>query len=230
MRSVLFLIGLLSVMHVRSQDRDSSGTLRFMPWFFDGPLVLDEQRTLPNDEAIRISQFRFYVCHLVLHTNGHSVPIREGCHLVDADEPGSWDVDLGASASFHPDSIAFELGVDSLLNVSGALGGDLDPTKGMYWAWNSGYINLKLEGSTPLGPYPKGSFELHLGGYLPPYATAQRVVLKPSKKGPLTVRVDVSELLVDVDLKGRCNVMSPGAEAVRLSRRAVSMFKIDAAP
>ena len=157
MRNGLFLIALICAMHVRSQ-----GTLRFMPWFFDGPLVLDEPRTLSNGEAIRISQFRFYVCHLALHTNGHSVPIGEGCHLVDAEEPGSWAVDLGASASLHPDSITFLLGVDSLLNVSGALGGDLDPTKGMYWAWNSGYINLKLEGSTPLSPYPKGVFELHL--------------------------------------------------------------------
>lgn len=27
--------------------------------------------------------------------------------------------------------------------------GDLDPLNGMYWAWNSGYINMKIEGITP---------------------------------------------------------------------------------
>jgi hypothetical protein len=33
------------------------------------------------------------------------------------------------------DQIQFQLGIDSLTNVSGAMGGDLDPTKGMYWTW-----------------------------------------------------------------------------------------------
>ncbi len=228
MRIVLVLVGLLSALLVRSQGPGAPGSVRFTPWFMDRALVLEEQRTLANDVGVRIGQFRFYVCHLTLHRNGQPFTVGQECHLIDAEDPGSWEISIGSSSVSMPDSVTFLLGVDSLLNVSGALGGDLDPTKGMYWAWNSGYINLKLEGSTPVGPYPKGAFELHLGGYLPPYTSSQRVVLKPWKKGPLAVRVDVAELLGAIDLKGRCNVMSPGAEAVRLSRRAVSMFKVDA--
>jgi len=38
--------------------------------------------------------------------------------------------------------------VDSLANVSGAMSNDLDATKGMYWSWQSGFINLKIEGKS----------------------------------------------------------------------------------
>ena len=122
----------------------------------------------------------------------------------------------------------FLLGVDSLTNVSGAFGGDLDPIKGMYWAWNSGYINLKLEGTSPGSPYPSHGFELHLGGYLPPNATAQRVVLpEPGSEG-VVVRVDILPLLEAADVRTKCNVMSPGDAAVRLSRVAATMFRTHA--
>ena len=67
------------------------------------------------------------------------------------------------------DAIQFNLGIDSLTNVSGALGGDLDPTKGMYWTWQNGYVNFKLQGTSDLCNNPKNEFEFHLGGYLKPF-------------------------------------------------------------
>ncbi|MBX7107403.1 MAG: hypothetical protein K1X61_02025 [Chitinophagales bacterium] len=62
--------------------------------------------------------------------------------------------------------MAYTLGVDSLRNVSGAQTGDLSPTKGMFWDWNTGYIMIKAEGSSPQSP--TGTFTFHLGGFSGP--------------------------------------------------------------
>jgi hypothetical protein len=55
------------------------------------------------------------------------------------------------------------MGVDSTLNFSGAQTGALDQANGMFWSWNSGYIMLKAEGSSPESS--DGSFAFHLGGF-----------------------------------------------------------------
>jgi hypothetical protein len=67
--------------------------------------------------------------------------------LIDFDENDSNALCLEIPDDIEFDAIQFNLGLDSLTNVSGALGGDLDPTKGMYWTWQNGYVNFKLQGS-----------------------------------------------------------------------------------
>ena len=57
------------------------------------------------------------------------------------------------------------------------MGGDLDPTKGMYWAWQSGYINFKMEGSCSQCLATKNNFEFHLGGYQQPFYAMQTIEL-----------------------------------------------------
>ena len=48
------------------------------------------------------------------------------------------------------DEVEFYIGVDSLTNTMGVMTGDLDPVFAMYWAWNSGYINAKIEACNEL--------------------------------------------------------------------------------
>lgn len=200
--------------------------LRFVPSVSGRPLALESPMVFGDDVPVTLSTFRFYAGRFAGCRRGVWSSLGEEYRLIDASDTATLDVDLvGAPASL--DSISFLLGVDSLTNVSGAFGGDLDPIKGMYWVWNSGYINLKLEGASPVSPYASHAFELHLGGYLPPFATAQRVTLPLHGEGPWTVRVDVAPLLAAANVRTRCNVMSPGEQAVRLSRVAVQLFKTD---
>ena len=198
--------------------------VRFVPMLAGRPLVLDEAGALPDGTPVTVSQFRFYAGQFVFLRKGKVISRNTDFHLIDASEPASLTLDLDLAAAAIGDSISVLLGVDSLTNVSGAFGGDLDPVKGMYWTWNSGYINLKLEGSSTVSPYPSHGFELHLGGYLPPHATVQRVVLPVSGTGPWAVGVDVAQLLTAADVRTRCNLMSPGEQAVRLSQVAAHMF------
>ena len=44
----------------------------------------------------------------------------------------------------------------------------LDPVNAMFWAWNTGYIFLKLEGRSSFSKLPGNIFEYHIGGYKSP--------------------------------------------------------------
>ena len=134
-------------------------------------------------------------------------------------------------------TIRFSIGIDGLTNVSGALGGDLDPTLGMYWAWQSGYINLKVEGQTKDCPARKNLFQFHLGGYQSPFNALQEVELTlpkfsntPSGKSlhadTVVVNVALDEWLAKIDLAETYQVMSPGQEAVDLVTLFSTVFSI----
>ena len=116
--------------------------------------------------------------------------------------------------------------IDSVTNVSGALGGDLDPTKGMYWTWQSGYINFKLEGKSNLCPTRKNEFHFHLGGYLHPYNALKTVKLKVQQSTDIAVVFDVKKLFSAIDLKSTNQIMTPMKEAVLISEKVAQAFSI----
>ncbi len=196
--------------------------LRFIPIWGDHALALGAAQRMLDNSEVRIERLRFYVGLSAAVHLGEVYRLPYEYHLFDMEDSTTWTVTFPSGADH------FLLGVDSLTNMAGVLGGDLDPTKGMYWAWNSGYINLKVEGTCSSSPYPKHEFELHLGGYALSNATVQRIELKTSNAHVFEVHVDVQAFLQHVDIASRCNVMSPGPEAVRLSRAAATMFVVHA--
>lgn len=223
-RSVLIFIGLVCGLEVVPQDSERG--LRFVLTQNAVPLELDEPIVLADGTPLTITRFRFYVSHVCSFSQGRIAFIDSSCHLVDASDPKSLFVRTDHTGSAPVDSIAFLLGIDSLTNVSGAFGGDLDPTKGMYWTWNSGYINWKLEGTCVSCSAVKKEFQFHLGGYMPPYASAQEVGFGVKGEDVITIGVDVSEFLSNAKLGERCTVMSPGNDAVEMARLAASVFSI----
>ena len=119
------------------------------------------------------------------------------------------------------------MGIDSLTNVSGAMGGDLDPTKGMYWTWQNGYINFKLEGFNAVCNTRNHFFQYHLGGYQSPFATVQTLVLPlKSKAKEVVVDVAIDKFLEEIDMSKTAEIMSPGAVAVELSKKLKGIFSV----
>lgn len=82
-------------------------------------------------------------------------------------EPGGFG--LGNIRGILPLNLPANLlfGVDSLLQVSGVQSGALDPLKGMYWTWQTGYIQFKMEGILSKDTLGEGliPIQLHLGGF-----------------------------------------------------------------
>ena len=165
--------------------------------------------------GVVLQSLRLYLSDFRFRLQGREV-FREtdSYHLIDQDVPESMQFRIPVSMY---DEIRFSLGIDSLTNVSGAYGGDLDPTKGMYWTWNSGYINVKLEGVSPNSKGKNGEFGLHLGGYMHPFQTLCEVQSQVTASGGIRVELDVCPMLEQADWKNYHNVMSPSAEAVRLT-------------
>jgi hypothetical protein len=106
--------------------------------------------------------------------------------------------------------------------VSGALDGDLDPTLGMYWAWNSGYIQFKMEGMHSQCNTRRHEFQFHLGGYLPGEATAQYVNFLSSG---LSLQIDLKKWIDFIHFSETNSVTVPGIEAVKLSNQLPLLFK-----
>lgn len=224
LKIVVLVSGLLLIMGAIHAQQN----VVWKPCYGQAALELDSKYYyLPGGDSLRIEVLRFYISGIELLQNETTVyKDPTGIYLIDAADNASCNITLQETSGLKYNRIRFQLGLDSFTNVSGALGGALDPTRGMYWTWQSGYINFKMEGSSNLCPTRKNEFQFHLGGYLPPYRTLQTVSLKTSTLNPLFIGVDIEQFLRALDLSVQNHIMSPGPEAVELSKQAALAFSI----
>ena len=104
------------------------------------------------------------------------------------------------------------------------MGGDLDPTKGMYWAWQSGYINFKLEGTSDACKSRNHEFQFHVGGYQQPFYCLKSLTFAVKQAQLMTINLDVKKILDNLDLKTHHHIMSPNKEAVILAQKISEAF------
>lgn len=174
---------------------------------------------LPND-TLSLETVKFYISNLQIHyKNGTISKEKNSFHLLDFENLESLQFELEKSTE-KIESIRFSIGIDSLTNVSGALGGDLDATKGMYWAWQSGYINLKIEGKSSNCKTRKNKFQFHIGGYLKPFYAMRTIILPVNNtitNNTLTLKYDISKLFSNINLKEFHTVMIPSEKAMQFA-------------
>jgi hypothetical protein len=181
----------------------------------------------PVADKLSITMLRCYISAITLWQDGERVWQEPASyHLIDAELPESLALALHVPDGVRYNSIRFNLGIDSVTSTSGAHGGDLDPVKGMYWAWQSGYINFKLEGHSPVSTARRHQFQFHLGGYQSPYAAMQPIALAVQPAPQVVITMDVSRFLSGIDIAAQNSIMIPGAEAEALSKKAAGIFQI----
>jgi hypothetical protein len=190
-------------------------TLTFKPMLGGQNLKLSEPG---KNSGTTISVLKFYISNPAFYQKGKEVSrCADGVYLIDASNGKSLVQTVPVPAGIAFDSIGFTFGIDGETNDAGPGEGALDPVRGMYWSWQSGYINFKIEGSRDGVP-----FTFHLGGFQKPYA-AWRTVMLPAGSRQIAVALDVSAFLSAVP-KSETTVMSPGEKAMALSDIAVKMF------
>ncbi|MFK7772095.1 MAG: MbnP family protein [Saprospiraceae bacterium] len=178
-------------------------------------------------DSIYFDAIRFYISNIQFFQDDVFVSnLKKKHHLVDLEKQESLKIDLGKNATLQFNKIKFDLGIDSLTNVSGAFGGDLDPTNGMYWTWQSGYINFKLEGVTPSCPARKNFFQFHLGGYQAPFANVQSVELDIFDKKNIIIGLPIDQILEKINVPETYEIMSPNQPAVDMAELIASLFYI----
>jgi len=180
-----------------------------------------------NDSAYttNITVFKWYISHLKLVEKNRVVwTEKNSYHLLDAFDTTSLSFTLTTPSRITFDQIQFGLGIDSITNTSGILNGPLDPSTGMYWAWQSGYINFKLEGTDSRCLSPGGKFEFHLGGYSYPNNSFQELYIPTVSAETIIIYVNPISLLNQIHLESSDHIMSPGPQAIQLSKQATTIF------
>jgi hypothetical protein len=126
------------------------------------------------------------------------------------------------------DAISFEIGLDSTLQVAGVKGQDLDPTNGMYWTWNTGYIILKIDGTSPTCQTRKHLFTYHVGGYKKPNQCLAKVHLPfvATTNQEIELSIDLKQWMDQISLAESPSVMEPCKKGVTLLDAFASLFKV----
>lgn len=122
-----------------------------------------------NGDDFYVTTFKYYISNIVLtKKNGEQIRMPESYFLVNAADSASLTQELTGVPPGKYTGISFTIGVDSLRNFAGAQTGCLDPAKGMFWTWKSGYIFVKLEGVSSKSPSKRNRLVYHIGGAIAP--------------------------------------------------------------
>ena len=230
--------------------------ITIQPVFGDKLIAENTWFVSKNGDSIQFDNIRFYLSNIQFEMDDKSIIVYTvNAHLVDIFEPNTFKINCPKIDVKHIKTMRFNIGIDSLTNVSGALSGDLDPQKGMYWAWQSGYINMKIEGRSPQCKNRKNVFQYHIGGYLSPFYAMRRVELplnaqntegvpdvefvmsdvgklpksdisNPKYTEGVILKFDMYKFFENMHIASQNSIMMPCKEAMELADWSVQMFSI----
>lgn len=222
-----YVLVLIVILHLTKAPlfSQTSYAIQFRPSFGQYKLSSDSTYKLNATDSIQITALRFYISSIELLDKNKSVwKDLTQFHLMDAFNEKTLVFTIPSNISYT--KLKFNLGIDSATNVSGALGGDLDPTKGMYWTWQSGYINFKLEGTSNICKTRRNEFQFHLGGYQYPNNNLQTVFIDAVSKQPIEIDLDIKKIIGQIDLVQEHHIMSPGKDAMDFSEKVINSLSI----
>ena len=171
------------------------------------PIALEKSIILPDD-TIQITTFKVYI----------SIPNSEKniIHLLDIED------NLTCSIPDKAETVIF--GIDSMQTAGTDFSDALDPLHGMFWTWNSGYINLKIEGISRKSSQRGNVFQLHLGGFRNPYSTAFSINVPHNTT--IRMEMDLGPSIQAVLNNHEGTLMSPGKHAYELMSILQQSIKI----
>ena len=211
-----------------SQSKNDSLAVNFHLEFSKLPLELHKNYISTSKDTLTIETFRCYISNIQIQYEDNTVFTQKGSyHLLDLENPNSFQIPITRKNHKLISKITFNIGIDSLTNTSGAMAGDLDPIKGMYWAWQSGYINMKIEGKSPSCNTRKNEFQFHLGGYMKPYYAMRKVELNYNSNNNINIGIDLKDFFSNIKLSQTNSVMTPGKPAMVLADVSVKMFHLE---
>ena len=247
-----FVLGLLvaaSLLSSCKKDTDTAsqpgvGTVSFQVQNVAGSKAVALDGTAyatPSGETFTLSTLEYYISNIKLSkAAGTSYAVPSSYHLVNVAKPGSQTFTISNVPTGDYTGVSFLVGVDSTTTKADPLSltGDLNPANSMYWAWSSGHIFMKLEG-TVTSVNPTKTLTCHIGGFRAPYSAL--VTATPSLNGNIIqVRADhtpqvqlsadvlkVFDGINHVALNTFVTTMEPSATSVQLANNyAAGMFTV----
>jgi len=158
------------------------------------PLKLNDSLSLyknANGDDFKVTTFKYYISNVsLIAKDGSKVAIPDSYFLVNAADSSTLNQQITNIPEGKYTGITFTIGVDSLRNFAGAQTGVLDPAKGMFWTWNSGYIFVKMEGESSRSTAKKNRLTFHIGGAKDPDNTIRTF----TQKFPKTLKITGGKL------------------------------------
>lgn len=212
-----------------AQSKVDSLGINFKLKFTNSPLAFNKQYITSNNDSLVFEKFKCYISSIQIHYTDNTIfAQRDSFHLLDFENKNSFYIPITKTNEKIISKVTFNIGIDSLTNTAGALSGDLDPINGMYWAWQSGYINMKIEGKSSSCNTRKNEFHFHIGGYLPPYNALRKIELIYDKKATqINIGIDLNKFFTNIKLAETNSVMIPGKQAMQLADYSKSLFYIE---
>ncbi len=226
---------------VLDPSKNASARIEFEHFFKNEKFQLGKEFSATNPaQQMTFSTFKYYVSNVTLtRKDGEVVKLDNIYRLVDAGASASFFVELPQVPQGEYVAMSYMIGIDSAKTSLGVQGGDLDPINGMVWNWNTGYIFLKAEGTSPQTNEPM--FMYHIGGFRESNNTnAARIIshsfgnsvlrVVEGAKPKLHLKVDISKMF---DGEGAVNIaerpkhMPPGPIAMAIADIYVRMFSFD---
>ncbi len=201
-------------------------------------LNLDNQWYLnEHGDSFKVSKLNYYISNIKLNATYNPYTETESYHLVQQSDASSRAFDLATVPAGTYTGLTFTIGVDSLRNVSGAQTGALDPTNGMFWSWNTGYIMFKMEGTSPQSGQLDKGLVFHFGGFSGANSVLRTVTLnfatpiKVTTSGENHVHItgDLLALFKSpniINFANTSSVQMPGAEAKGMADNYANMFTV----
>lgn len=204
-------------------------------------LVKDVEQTNKWGESFVVDVFRIYLGNVELMNDGDQ-PVSDHpdvYHLLDVFDSASLSIELkGNDQPFQ--RLRFQVGIDSIRNVSGAQTGALDPLKGMFWTWQTGYIHAKFEGASIASPRQDKKFTYHIGGFRQEQNTKRVILLDLPVQNVWTLdRSGLTEITMHMDINAwfsavhdlriseQAQVMQPGPLALKYADNYAEMFSLE---
>jgi hypothetical protein len=195
-------------------------------------LKANTQSVYPNGkfvigkDTVQLDMVRFYLSEFTFTLADDTVHVEpEGYRLLDFNDSASMYAIVYVPDDIEFDAVRFRLGVDSVNSSTGAHTGALDPGNGMYWAWHTGYVNLKIEGACITCP-KKEKIELHIGGFQSPFNAERNMEFPLRKSNNLIFEFDLGPLLGASISKKQFKIMSPGAHAMEIADLASKSIQL----
>lgn len=179
-----------------------------------------------HKDTLQVNLVKFYISGIEInYTDGTIFKEKESYHLINVEHFKSFPISKKENKEIS--KISFNIGIDSATSVSGALSADLDIQNGMYWAWQSGYINMKIEGKSNSCKTRKNAFQFHVGGYLKPNYALRKINIICNNKNQIDLVMDLSRLFEEINLSKTNSIMIPGKEAMNIADLSTKIFTIE---
>lgn len=188
-----------------------------------------------TNDTVQFTNLKYYFTNLRLKKqDGSWWAHPESYFLVNLQDSNSLQLKISEVPTGNYTAISYLLGVDSLHNVSGAQAGALSTVNGMFWSWNSGYIQMKAEGMSPNSS--SGSFAYHIGGFYGEYSPLNLheetlintpIVVSSTSKNKLTIRCLPHQIWPDgLQLQHVSIVHSPNKHSKSIASSFFGSFKV----